>query len=219
MVLHNTIILCGWVEDPAIVLEWHHKFWARARTLTAPQRNNTVPHTVKDIIHSHMRFQRQWATWSETHTYLDSSIKQSLPDDEDMVDARMTLQPMYATHKQAPVRGKGGEDQQWRTATRGKDKKGKGKAKLKGKAKGKAITPAMISMADRLANATNTSRTAILGQYVKGKSKKGKGKGKGKAKKGKDKGGKPRGKGTRTQCIDWLAGNCERGEACTFAHE
>ena len=213
LVLHNTLILSGWLAEPEIIIEWHHKFWTRTRKLTAPQRNNRVPHTINDIIQGHLRFQRQWATYSETHDTLDGCVRKSLPDDEDLVDARMALQPMYATVKQkGPGKGKGGEGTATTRATT-KGTRTKGAAAKKGKGKGKTEQATLQSMADRLAQATGSTRAAVLGRYPA--TQKGKTKAKGKTK-GKTK-NKNKGKGNNA-CIDWLNGNCTRGDACRYDH-
>ena len=220
-VLHNTIVLAGWVQDPTVVLEWHHKFWSRARKLTAPQRNNAMPHTLADIIQAHLKFQRRWAAWSETHEYLDETIRASLPDEEDLVDARMSLTPKFAS---TPHKGKGTRERDnhkgaWnRKGGAGKDK---GKVRSKGKGKENAL---LVSMADRLANATGKSRNEILCQKGAKGSWKG---GKGKNAKGSWKGGKKgakeqkgaKGKGVVPVCMDFLNGTCTRGESCRFRYE
>ena len=216
-VLHNTIILCGWVQDPTVVIAWHHKFWARACSLTAPKFGQGVPHTIKDIMVGHVKFQRQWALWSEEHPYLDECIRKSLPEEEDIVDARMSLQPKYTT---APKGGKGANHDATgteRPTRRGKNQAAKGSWKG-GAATGKGKTSLINSLVDQLANATGTTRNQILGKQG-GKPPKGKNKGKDRKGKGKGKDRKGKGKTNSTPCITWLnTGSCPRGDRCRFAH-
>ena len=84
-------------------------------------------------------------------------------------------------------------------------KKGKGKGTGKNKQ-----DPWLLSLADKLANATGSTRSAVMAQT--------KGKGKKKTKKGKGKGKTGKGKHNDGVCMDFLNGTCQR-DNCKFKHE
>ena len=179
-----------------------------------------VPHTVKDILTSHVTFQKQWAVWSESHKTLDACIRASLPKDDDLLEAKMTIQPMYATMRERRQNGtdKGGKKGKAQNKGASKGKRAKGQQRWgqqqKGKGKGQKWTSREMSMADRLATATGQTRAQVLGT-IKGKSK---GKSKG-AKGPKGAKGQQQSTGQPRQCIDWLNGTCTRGENCRYSHE
>ena len=227
MVIHNTLILCGWLKEPTVMLSFHHSFWKKCRDLTAPKKGRQIPHTINDIMRAHKAFQKQWALWSETHKHLDRSIKQSMPKEEDMPEARMALRPMYAFHRDS------GE----RTRTKGKQDKGKGireqkwwglgqQSKGQKKGKGKGLTPVEQSLRDRLANQLGVPRHQVLqtrggppagnpgATRTKG-ARRDKGKSKGKTK-DKDRGKQ---KGAPQVCAQYMAGNCTFGDRCRYLHK
>ena len=49
-----------------------------------------------DIMRGHLTLQKQWMKWSDTHDHLDECIESGLPDEEDIVEARMAMMPMYS---------------------------------------------------------------------------------------------------------------------------
>lgn len=55
-VLHNAIILTGWVRDPQVVITWHHRFWSRAVQLSSPRQAHQIPHSIKDLMRAHLAF-------------------------------------------------------------------------------------------------------------------------------------------------------------------
>ena len=169
---------------------------------------------------AHKAFQQQWAIWSESHAHLDGSIRMSMPKEEDMLEARMALQPMYALRR----------DEKDPTKQKGKPDKGKGKRQdkrwnndqpTKGQRRGKdGLTSLQQSLRDRLAKELGIPRHLVLaatggtqvdaGTATKGKGPKGKSKGKEKTK------GQAR---TPQVCANWLEGNCRFGDRCRYLHE